>query len=162
MRYDIFINKLRYDDVFADLLAQGVVVQALLLEFLLKLFLGIGAFQFPHFGVDLRFRSGDARVGSVHDQDLIVNEFVQDIELEARGLFGGDGVGALGGAAAVEPLHLLAVNGLVVDFRPNLLPGRGPVSAAPRQQGKARQSRQGGRGHEKMRAIKFIHEIIVT
>ena len=134
MRDNIFINKLRQDKVFAYLLAQSFVVQALLLELLLKLFRGIGAFQLPHFGVDLRFRSGDPRMGSVHDQDLIVDEFIQDIQLETGGLFGGGGVCALGRAAAVEPLHLLTVNGLAVNFRPNLLPGCGLVSAARRQQ----------------------------
>ena len=118
---DIFVNKLRQDEVFADLLAQTLIIQALFLEFLLKLFRGVGAFQFPHFGVDLRFRSSDPRVGSVHDEDLIVDEFIQDIEFEAGGLFWGGGVRALGRAAAVKPLHLFVVNRLAVNFRPNLL-----------------------------------------
>ena len=47
-------------------------------------------------------------------------------------LFQGGGVRTLGRAAAVEPFHLLAVNRLVVDLRPNLLPGGGLLSAARR------------------------------
>ena len=88
-------------------------------------------------------------MGGVVDQNLIVDQFIQDVQLEAHGFFRAVGLGRSALAASVYPVDLVAVDGLAIDFRRYFAVRSGFRLAG----GEHRQARNQREGHEGSKAV---------
>jgi len=126
-----------------------------------ELFRRIRGLKLGHFVIHLGFRNRNAGMGGVVDQDLVVDQFIQDVQLEAHGFFGAVGVRRSALAASVYPLHLVAVDGLAIDARHYLAVRRAfPLAGGERCQ--ARKQREEQRDSKAAMKEWFSHAGIVT